>query len=303
MTWVAIDSALYKGSRGLPGGSSLADALEKAGHKKNIQKQPYITVEQILEAAVQFHSRTSKWPSQHTKEIVPDGALKDMTWQAIHTTLYKGTRGLPGGSSLPDELEKAGHKKNRSKQPDITVAQILEAAVNWHTRTKDWPSGDIKERIPDGALKDLTWVAIDSALYKGSRGLPGGSSLPDELEKAGHKKNLMKQPDITVEQILEAAVQFHARTGEWASARTKERISDGALKGMAWKAINSALYKGNRGLPGETSLLFVLKPFKEAAKEGRLEEFVRARLGDKSGEGGGTSGSSPISNPPPGLNI
>ncbi len=202
-----------------------------------------------------------------------------------------------------DELEKAGHKKNHLKKPDITVEQILEAAVQFHTRTDEWPGRDTKERNPDGALKDTTWLSIDAALRVGNRGLPGGSSLADELEKAGHKKNQSKQPVITVGQILEAAVQFHARTGEWPSQHTKEPVRDGALKDMSWKAINSALYQGNRGLPGGSSLPDALKPFKKAAKEGRLEEFVRERLGDQSGEGSGTSGTSPISNPPPGLNI
>ena len=145
--------------------------------------------------------------------------------------------------------------------------------------------------------------SLDTTPRPGGRGFPGASSLADELEIACHKQSQPTQPGITVEQILEAAVQFHVRTGEWPTQNTKEPIPDGALKGTTWRAIDVALRAGRRGLPGGSSLPFVLKPFKEAAKEGRLEEFVRERLGEQSGKSDGAKGSSPISNPPPKFDI
>ena len=257
-TWGTIQSILYKGGRGLPGGSSLADVLQNAGHKKNQKKQADITMEQIVEAAIQFHGRTNKSPSQSTKELILEGPLKDTTWSAINSALRDGSRGLPRGSSLADVLEIAGHKTNQHKKADITVEQIVEAAVQFHGSTGKWPSGRTKERIPEGPLKDTTWGMMDNYLRAGGRGLPRGSSLADVLDNAGHKTNQHKKVDITVKQILEAAVQFNARRGEWPTVYTKERIPEGVLKGMAWGTINSALHKGCRGLPGGSSLAYVL---------------------------------------------
>jgi hypothetical protein len=60
------------------------------------------------------------------------------------------------------------------KRPELTTNQILKWADSHHRRTGQWPtrrSGPIPE------ASENTWNAVDQALRKGVRGLPGDSSL------------------------------------------------------------------------------------------------------------------------------
>ena len=61
------------------------------------------------------------------------------------------------------------------RRPPLTLHQILSCADAHHARAGCWPhagSGPIPEAPGE------TWMAVNSALYQGRRGLPGGSSLP-----------------------------------------------------------------------------------------------------------------------------
>ena len=106
-----------------------------------------------------------------------------------------------------------------------------------------------------------------------------------------------------MKQILEAAVQFNARRGEWPTVYTKEYVLDGALQDMAWSTIDYALRAGQRGLPGVSSLSAVLKPLKAATQEGRLKEFVRECFGNQNGESEGANAGAPIPHKPPKFNL
>jgi hypothetical protein len=70
-------------------------------------------------------------------------------------------------------------KKNAITKTDgrfgfkLSVAQILAWADAYHRRTETWPRRS-PEPIPGAS--GGTWFAIDSALRKGLRGLPAGSS-------------------------------------------------------------------------------------------------------------------------------
>jgi hypothetical protein len=88
--------------------------------------------------------------------------------------LRRGTRGLPGGSSLPQLLAKARGVRNTSGLPRLSEGQILAWARAHQRLTGEWP------RYNSGPIESSgggTWGGINMALVKGMRGLKGGSSL------------------------------------------------------------------------------------------------------------------------------
>jgi hypothetical protein len=91
--WHNIDAALRQGSRGLPGGSSLARLLHEHGRKGNRLSVARLTAETILGWADAHHARTGYWPKMNSGEIPGTGGD---TWAGVQTALHIGTRGLPG---------------------------------------------------------------------------------------------------------------------------------------------------------------------------------------------------------------
>jgi hypothetical protein len=114
-TWQAVNQALVRGGRGLPGGSSLARLLEEHRGKRNKAHTPPLTVEQILLWADLHRARTGRWPHAHSG-AVPEAPQE--TWRAISSALWGGHRGLPGGSGLPQLLRRHGrHVPERRGRP------------------------------------------------------------------------------------------------------------------------------------------------------------------------------------------
>lgn len=58
VTWAAVDAALRNGTRGLPGGSSLAQLLADQCGARNIQRLPPLSEQQILAWADAHRVRT-----------------------------------------------------------------------------------------------------------------------------------------------------------------------------------------------------------------------------------------------------
>jgi hypothetical protein len=56
-----------------------------------------LTIEQILVWVDAHHQRTGEWPNQKAGDVHDAPGEK---WANIESTLRKGFRGLPGGSSL-----------------------------------------------------------------------------------------------------------------------------------------------------------------------------------------------------------
>jgi hypothetical protein len=102
-TWSGVNAALSVGQRGLPGGSSLAQLLERERGVPNLNFPPRLTVAQVLAAADAHRARTGRWP---TMESGPVPELKVDSWRHIYVALIKGRRGLPKGLSLPKLLAK-----------------------------------------------------------------------------------------------------------------------------------------------------------------------------------------------------
>src|SRR5262245_51979584 len=169
--WKRIDRALREGSRGLPGGSSLARLLERQRGVRYRQHLPQLTEKQILAWADGHHRRTGRWPNANSGLVVE---ARGEVWRNVDCALRDGFRGLPGDSSLARLLEAERGVRNRMNLPRLTVKQILAWAESHRRQTEKWPT------IGSGPVLDApeeNWHAINLALYFGHRGLRGGSSL------------------------------------------------------------------------------------------------------------------------------
>ena len=95
--WLNVAAALAMGTRGLPGGDTLARLLERCLGVPNPANRPRMTEQQILGWADTFHTKTDRWPHA---DVVPTEAAPGETWCAIDDALRVGLRGLAGGSSI-----------------------------------------------------------------------------------------------------------------------------------------------------------------------------------------------------------
>jgi superfamily II DNA or RNA helicase len=95
--WRNIQNALRMGLRGLCSETTLAKLLAEKRGVQNLYTIQNLTEDQILRWADSHIQRTGQWPK------VKSGAIPDAPgekWSKIHSALYEGLRGLPGGSSL-----------------------------------------------------------------------------------------------------------------------------------------------------------------------------------------------------------
>lgn len=255
-TWCAIDEALRKGYRGLPGGSSLCMFLGKRKPFRNERSKIRISEDEILAWADAHYDSTGNWPTKKSGSVA---AMPGETWIRLDAALLQGCRGLPGGSSLPRLLEHRRGIRNAKHLPAITFEQILRWADAWHAINGDWPSVE-SGTIPGES--GLTWHAVNSALRSGGRGLQGSISLSDLLWKErGRTKRLISSdlPDLTEQGILEWADRHYEAKGRWPTSAT------GPIDGTqyeTWGRIDYALKRGNRGLTGGRSLPKLLSQFR-----------------------------------------
>jgi hypothetical protein len=242
-TWANINQALYKGLRGLHGGDSLPCLLARRRHRPHRQYRRQLTSHQIVLWAQAHHARTGLWPT------VQSGAVFNVpgeTWAGLHSALMAGSRGLPGGDSLPRLLA-------RGDLPLLSIENILCWADAYRSRTGRWPPSN------GGAILEApgeTWTAVQRALVVGCRGLPGGSSLAKLLATYRGKPYRNKPPRLTIKQILAWAAAHRLRTGQWPRA-TSGPVVDAPAE--TWPAINLALHTGFRSLPGGDSLVRLLE--------------------------------------------
>jgi hypothetical protein len=253
-TWTTVKNALRRGSRGLPGRSSLVELLMTERGVRCRGYSPPLTVPTIIEWAEAHHARTGKWPHSHSGPILEcPGAI----WRTVTDALSRGTRGLPGGSTIPRLLAQRG--TNRLDPPDLTIPQIRAWAEAFRARTGQWPNaraGSILEAPGE------TWRIIELALRTGQRGLAGHSSLSrlyvEERPRESRPRQARARPaplPLTTEQILAWADAHHVRTGDWPlerSGRIPEAPKD------SWRTVSAALSRGSRGLPGGATLIELL---------------------------------------------
>jgi hypothetical protein len=246
-TWKLINASLFVGQRGLPGGSSLARLLALHRGIRNRLAPPALAEDNILRWADQYFAKEQRWPL-HNSGPIPQ-APGD-TWHAVDYSLRRGTRGLPGGSSLARFLlEKRGARKGL---PDLTVESVIEWMKTHHARTGHWPSADAGD--VQGAPGE-TWKGIDAALRMGRRGLPRGSSLAFLKQRLTKKPHPMRQANLTVTKILKWVDKHYALKDEWPKKNSGKIIG---TRNERWDKVDQNLYKGERGLPGGQTLARLL---------------------------------------------
>jgi len=265
-TWAGVDRALRRGRRGLPGGCTLIQLL--AARQPGHRLCP-LTQEQILAWADAHHERTGRWPNTCSGPL--DG-MPELKWNRISEALVHGLRGLPGGSSLADLLARRRGVWNRRAPADaLTVEQVLAWADAHHRRTGAWPreeSGPIPEAPGD------SWGRINKALRRGTRGLPGGSSLAGLLVERRGVFSRMHRPELTIAQVLEWADAHHERTGGWPNMFSGPIVG---AEGEKWGAVNQALLLGCRGLPGQQTLARLLAQARGAPYQKRSREQLTVK--------------------------
>ena len=248
--WSCVNQALQKGSRGLPGGSSLAKLLEEHRGARNRMNPPDLSVSQILAWAGKHHRRTHKWPKMYSGQVFD---APGETWSAINASLMVGSRGLSGGSSLARLLNEYRGVRNKKDLPDLTVKQIVEWTDKYHQLHGTWPN--VKSGKIAGTNGE-TWLTVEHSLNRGTRGLKGNSSLANLLDKHCGVRNPKNLPRLKEEQILKWADTHFHRTGKWPKARSGN-IADAPSE--SWASIDTSLAMGRRGLPGHSSLAKLLE--------------------------------------------
>ena len=248
-TWSGIDAALKMGNRGLPGGSSLAQLLAEQRGVRNSKDLPPLTEEWILAWADAFHTWNQQWPTRASGEIEE---APGESWATVNNTLVQGGRGLPGGSSLAQLLAERRGVRNIGDLLSLTEERILTWADRHQERTREWP------RIDSGPIVDApgeTWGNVDAALCAGTRGLSGGSSLPQLLAEQRGGRNIQGLPALIENQMLAWADAHFERTGKWP---TQKSGPIAAASGESWGNIDQSLRIGIRGLSGGSSLAQLL---------------------------------------------
>jgi hypothetical protein len=252
-TWAAIDAALRLGHRGLPGRSSVAKLLAEHRQVRRPVAKPPISVEQIAVWADAHHAATGKWPRYDSGPV--QAAPEPLTWRALDLALRVGLRGLPGESDLRTELAWQWWQLYRRARSRMSVPEILAWADAHHAATGAWPkwsSGRVRAaRFP------ITWRAVDVALYEGNSVLPGGSRLSRLLAQERQVRGRVVKTPLTVAQIVAWAEAHYAATGQWPHSRSGPVL--GTPRCGTWQAIETALKRGRRGLPGGSSLARLLR--------------------------------------------
>ncbi len=247
--WRNVDNALRYGLRGLPGHSSLAQFLAEWRGLRNTHDLAPLTEQQILAWAEAHHRRTGAWPSAGSGPIAE---CPGESWGSVNAALRDGGRGLGGASSLARLLADRLGVRNRASIPRLTTPAILAWADAHFRRTGSWP------RRRSGPIKDApgeTWHAVELALSRGLRGLPGGSSLAQLLAEQRRVRNRAAIPPLTIPLILKWARLHYRRLGVWPTYRSGPVLD---APGEMWQSIDTALRKGRRGLPGGSSLTRLL---------------------------------------------
>ena len=108
-TWTGINLALTYGSRGLPGGDSLARLLARKWKSAAARENCPLTDKMILAWADDHRRRTGAWPA------IRSGPIRNVpgeNWKRIDSALRGGFRGLRPGSSLAKLLIKHRDKQH-----------------------------------------------------------------------------------------------------------------------------------------------------------------------------------------------
>ncbi len=271
-TWSRMNDALAQGNRGLKGGSSLAKLLYIHRGVRSPRNVPTLNEEQIFRWAQAHFKRTGRWPRGNSGKVT--GAPGE-TWAAIDIALTRGKRGLPGGSSVAQLLARRGVKRNPQGLPPFSVNEVLLLADQFFKSRGHWP---YRNSGPIDGLPSETWMAIDKALQRGSRGLPAGwtlSSFPNTHRgiyggRSRRSRRIRESKHLSMEQIVAWGKSHFRRHRIYPNRDTGQIAGSGGLK---WSTVDSALKSGSRGLPGGCSLARLFGS-RRVRKMGRATEAI-----------------------------
>jgi len=252
-SWAAIDHIIQRRGCGIDGVRTLVQLLQLRRGARNLKRLERLSQAKILRWADEFYHRTGRWP------IRPDGPVlpgSHETWSTVDVALRVGRRGLPGGSSLAQLLlaRRGAIYRPPPSQPPLTERQVLRWVDAHYRRTNEWPTR-LSGRVI--GVRGEKWMGIDQAMRHGRRGFPGGSTLAQFLAGHGRKPLNLKREMLTEEQIIGWARKHRRLTGRWPSQTSGLVIGN---PDKSWGNIQSALYKGSRGLPGGSSIAKLLDP-------------------------------------------
>jgi hypothetical protein len=204
-------------------------------------------VNQIMAWADAYRAQHGRWPTTRSGPV----AGENVTWQGINARLKQGCRGLPGGCSLIQFLER--HRgASRRGQARLSEEQILVWTEAYFAAHGRWPTS---RSGPITGTRE-TWHGVDIALSRGLRGLPGGVSLAGFVSRSHGVRSRVNLSRLTEESIVTWAQAFYDATGQWPHQRSGI-ISQSP--GDTWTIIDVSLRDGRRGLRGGSSLSKLLK--------------------------------------------
>lgn len=147
------------------------------GNRPPPRPRPALTVPLILSWMDAHFQETGRWPDEYSGAVL--GTPRE-NWGTLNRALQVGNRGLPGGTSLARLRRETGRCEQRPPEHPLTVQMILAWADAHFQATGQLPQRTVKNVI---GASDETWPAIDIALRRGGRGLPGGWSLSRLLKE------------------------------------------------------------------------------------------------------------------------
>ncbi|MBW2187231.1 MAG: hypothetical protein JRG71_12795 [Deltaproteobacteria bacterium] len=251
LTWAQIDSALINGSDGLKNGRSLAIVLEQKFGVVTFRNKPKFSEDEILMWADAYKQRYGDWPNRAVG-IIEESLVED-TWQAVHSALNEGARGLPGKDTLTKLIERNRHVERRTVKSALTVATIIDYADDHHEKTGTWPTKKSGKVL---ANNDETWGGIDKSLHEGFRTLPSGTTLAAILSEHRGVRSRKHTPSLSIQAILERADAHKQKYGVWPKKGSGDVFNS---LGDTWNAYDLALSRGMRGLEGGSSLAKLLE--------------------------------------------
>ena len=266
--WSTISQALRLGVRTLPGGSSLARLLAQHRGYRNRKGLPAYTEAQILAWCDAHFARQGEWPNA---ESGPIEEAPGENWCMVSNALAQKTRGITTKTTIAQLLEV--RRGVVYKRPRLTLESILFWVDAYYARIGEWPT---LNSLPIKEMEDETWETVNRALRRGFRGIRlVNCSLARLLEQQRGQPNRLRPPQISEEQVLAWADDYHARTGKWPKA------GSGAIaepSGLTWAHVNSSLIQGVRGFLGGSSLPRLLAAHRgvpnQAALPGLREESI-----------------------------
>ena len=176
---VRCERVLYRGTRGFPGGDTLARLLARERGIRNNRGLSPFDEEEILSWADAWFANGPvagrESPGRSSGHRVRRGWL--LRWPCqLERAAY------PGGSSLARLLAERRGVRNRNHPPPLAVAEILAWADAHHDRTGEWPgvkTGPVVES------PDENWRAISSALGTVRGACPAGRRSRSFLLESG----------------------------------------------------------------------------------------------------------------------